>query len=107
MSSHRNDKEFDRLLEGCVSSTLQGVLGETPAAALLFHLGSLGSNIDPKGLASSLERVLGGGSVVIEKLILKNLSKTLGAAIDTTHQFDFGRLIVLMRDEFRKGREEA
>lgn len=77
------------LLKEIVSTTLKDVLGESPAEALIFHLGESSTLHDPRDFSKNLERVIGPGAVVIEKLIVKSLYERAGARADDNGLFDF------------------
>jgi hypothetical protein len=99
LSHLRKVEEFDKLLAESVSSTLGGVLGDKASDALMFHLGPLKHPLDPGELATRLERILGGGSVVIETLIVKNLSQASGIRVKEVDRFRFAKSIEIMRKE--------
>lgn len=106
MSHLRRVEEFDKLLAESVSSTLSGVLGDKASDALMFHLGPLRHPLDPGELATRLERILGGGSVVIETLIVKNLLHALGAQFKEDDRFRFATSIEIMRKKL-EGEQET
>lgn len=83
-----------------VLSTLRGVLGDTAAEALIFHLDLSEGKMVTGKLQGRLEDVLGGGSGVIENLIVSNFSKTLGMRINEGVDYRFGASIEMMRKEF-------
>lgn len=73
-----------------VSTTLKDVLGETPAQALMFHLGDSSSLSQPEAFSRNLERLVGGGAAVVERLIAKSLFERAGIRADQNGPFDFG-----------------
>jgi hypothetical protein len=83
-----------------VFDTIRGVLGSTAAEALTFHLELSEDRRVPSNLQSRLEGVLGGGSEMIEKLIVANFSKTLGMRNEQGEKLKFDSAIETLRKEF-------
>ena len=83
-----------------VLDTIRGVLGDTAAGALIFHLELSEDRKVSSNLQNRLEGILGGGSEVIEKLIVTNFSRALGMRIDQPHEHSFDSAIEIMRKEF-------
>jgi len=83
-----------------VLDTIRGVLGDTAAQALIFHLELSEDKRIYSNLQSRLKGVLGGGSEVIERLILSNFSRTLAMRIDQPYEHGFNSAIEIMRKEF-------
>jgi hypothetical protein len=73
---------FNDLVDGTVASTLELVLGRGPAEALLYHIGTKASLSDGGPFVVGLERITGGGAVVVEKLIVKALYANLGIKME-------------------------
>jgi hypothetical protein len=100
LNTLRKEEEFDKLMTASVFDTIRGVFGSTAAEALTFHLELSEDRRVPSDLQSRLVGVLGGGSEVIEKLIVTNLSKTLGLRIEQGKESSFDSAIKIMRREF-------
>jgi hypothetical protein len=107
LSHLRKVEEFDKLLAEPVPSTLSGVLGDRPSNALMFHLGPLKYPQDPGELATRFERILGGGSVEIETLIVKNLSHAIGTQFKEADRFRFATSFEIVRKELEGERETS
>jgi hypothetical protein len=70
------------LLDRTVVSTLGLVLGQGPTEALLYHVGMKASVSDGRPFVEGLERIAGGGAIVVEKLIVKALYTDLGLKME-------------------------
>ena len=91
----RRTKKLDDLLLGVVDETLRQVFRETGAKVIY---GYLGNNCHlkreeiaekPEVFSAGLERLLGSGAPVIEKLILKNLYSKLGLKFVEKEGYEF------------------
>ena len=66
------EAEFNAILKESFTATVRAVLGGSPGDALLFYL-DFSSSGDPAELVEKMRDVIGSGSPVIERLILKDL----------------------------------
>ena len=101
------EREFSSLFAGAVSTTLNEILGEAASTALIYHLDIRSGSADETPLHSSLGRVVGTASGIVEKLIARKLAKTLGLNLDETQPFDFVGSVEHLRKEFTKARVGA
>jgi hypothetical protein len=79
------------LLDETVARTLRQVLGDAPATALIYHVGVSASVSGAEKFSDALRRIVGSGSVVVEKLIVKELYSQIGMGSEGGQQgFSFG-----------------
>ena len=108
-SRPRTTHGFDDLFTQSVSITLKEVLGENAGNALMYHIG-IGMNNpirDPRTLSTNLQRVVGGGSLVLEKLVVKSLYREVGIQFDESEASSFEESIGKARSQFAKIGEES
>ena len=73
-----------------MANTLTGILGESGANALLYHLGTEASSIDIHIFHDQLPRVFGAqATAVVEKTITKELFSRVGLPFGEEGPFDF------------------
>ena len=92
------------MLDRTVTSTLELVLGQGPAEALLYHVGTKASQSDARPFVDGLERIAGGGAVVVERLIVKALYANLGLQMEgTSGAFSFEGSVKRARESIAGG----
>ncbi len=97
-------KDFDELLEETVETTLKQVLGEKPAEALAYHMKVRASVPRAKAYADALDRTLGTGSRVVEKLMVKSLYVKVGMKFeDPIGGFSFEQAVLRAQEFMSKG----
>ena len=89
-------REFDVLVDEVVTTTLCQVIGEEPAKALLYHVGIKASVTGAQAFAVGIERVTGGGALVIEKMMIKALYSRIGM------KYEEGPVAFSFHDSLRK-----
>jgi len=69
---------FSGVFREAIQETIQGIVGENPAKALLYHLKFPESANEPAEFARNLRAVLLAGSPMIEAAIMKQLWNNIG-----------------------------
>ena len=96
-------KKLDRLLTTIVDDTLQEIFKDVGAAAIYRFLEEKSQlrreeiAEKPKIFSTSLERLLGSGAPVIEKLILRKLHSALNLEFNEKAEYDFLDCIMELR----------
>jgi len=74
---------------------LKEVLGSAPATALIYHVGVNASVSGAQAFSDALQRIVGSGSVVVEKLIIKELYNEIGLRLEGSQEgFSFGNSLL-------------
>ncbi len=85
----KNESAASDVFGETVTETLRQVLGESPSAALIVHLGGRPGVSDAKTLSVNLRRVTGSGSVLLQGLIVKAYYKSLGLSPEVAQGVPF------------------
>jgi hypothetical protein len=97
-------ERFDEVLDQTAVSTMQLVLGDGPAKALIHHIAVNASESDGRPFAEGLERITGGGAVIVERLIVKSLYGNLGLSPeDDQGKFSFEKSVRRARERMSSG----
>ena len=78
MSNKNVGEAFSGVFKESILETIQSIVGENPAKALLFHLKFPESADEPAEFARNLRAVLLAGSPMIEAAIMKQLWNNIG-----------------------------
>ena len=99
MSKKNVDERFVEIFAESIHETLQDIVGESPAQALLFHLNFPESVKRSDEFAVNLRGLLRDGSPVVESAMVKRLWSKLGLA--PVHMSDSASFV----ERIRRARE--
>ncbi len=92
MSLADTTKQLNKVLQRCINTTLNGILGEAGKETILYHIGKDNTET-PEQFSNALRRVLGLGAEVLERCILTNFYESLELPFAEKVGYDFVRYI--------------
>ena len=94
---------FSELVRASLDGTLRGTLGDSATSALFYHIGAGTQPTDVEEFHVKLPRILGDqATMVVEKMITKDLFSKLGLPSSEDGPFDFLLSLNRAREAFLK-----
>ena len=90
--------EFHNILYECVLEAMKNVLGEAGTRAVVFNLKLTREGLSPDEFHKNLFAIFKNGSVILEKMIAKELFEKCGLIYRSSEDFDFERCVDVARE---------
>ena len=97
------NKEFANLLSESIQEGLKNAIGESGMKAVFFHLGLSEHIGDPEAFHKAMHPMFRDGTIVLEKIIVKELFRKLNVSDYFLGDFGFEKYVSFAKESFEKG----